>query len=90
MLFYNGEAKPKPDSACWPTQMGKEGKEDVNVPKSKANYLIVFLSFLYYLSSFLLLLLSGSSHIPSPYALYLTKRPLGGDRKSRFCGSSSC
>lgn len=70
MLFYNGEAKPKPDSACWPTQMGKkgeveEGKEVMNVPKKKANYLIIFLNSLYYLSS-LLLLLSSSSHMHSP------------------------
>lgn len=79
----------------WPTQMGKkgeaeEGKEDMNVPKIKANYLIFCLSSLYYLSSLLLLLLSSSSHIPSPHALALAKRPLGGDRKSRFCDSSSC
>lgn len=95
MLLYNGEVKPKPDSACWLTQMGKEGeaeegKEDMNVPRSKANYLIFFLSSFYYLSSPLLLLLSSSSHIPSLYALALAKRPLGGDRKSRFCDSSSC
>lgn len=72
MLFYKGEAKPKLESACWPAQKGKEGeaeeeKEDMDVPKNKENYLIVFMSSLYYLSSLLLLLFSSSSHIPSPY-----------------------
>lgn len=48
MLFCNGEVKPKPDSACWPTQMGKkgeaeEGKEDMNVPQDQGK-LFNFLS----------------------------------------------